>query len=253
METLQYKLQKFDPGVVVLDSGHRVMSMNFLAQKILGNILGNPIGRDVLQLHPEKSRAKIELLLRDGDGQCPAESPPPMTMIINIPDRVLLIKVTKLGDGSGAFSTCMMFYDLTDITTREHDDTGDDGKHKQLVKIPVVVRNRVILISLSDVAHMQAVGHYTNIFTSDQKHFCNLSLSDLELRLNPEQFMRVHRSHIISLHHVHSVERENEQYHVVLDTGDRAVVPRQQGAARSGEGIFRADLSINRPGAPAAA
>lgn len=225
METLQYKLQKFDPGVVMLDAEHRVVSMNFLAQKVLGNILGDPIGREVLQLHPEKSRAKIELLIREGEGQCPVESPPPMTMIINIPDRVLLIKVTKLYAGLRANATCMMFYDLTDITTREHVGEVEEGRPKQLVKIPVVLRNRVVLISLSDVVHMQAVGHYTRIFTSEQEHFCNLSLSDLELRLNPEQFMRTHRSHIISLPHVESVEREGEQYFVVLDTKDRPTVP----------------------------
>jgi len=43
-------------------------------------------------------------------------------------------------------------------------------------------------------------------------------LSDLELRLNPEQFMRTHRSHIINLQRVHMFEREDEQYRVVLDT-----------------------------------
>lgn len=238
METLQYKLQKFDPGVVLVDAEHRVVSMNYFAMKVLGDILGNPIGRDVLQMHPEKSRAKIELLLRDGEGECPLESPPPMTMIINIPDRVLLIKVTKLSDGQRTHSTCMMFYDLTDITTRDHSDEASEGKPKQLVKIPVVLRNRVVLVSLSDVTHMQAIGHYTRIFTFDQQHFCNLSLSDLEVRLNPGQFMRAHRSHIISLHHVYSVEREGEQYQVVLDTKDKEAVPVSRNHVAEIKGYF---------------
>jgi len=93
------------------------------------------------------------------------------------------------------------------------------------VKIPVLLLNRVVLLSMSDVVHMRADGHYTRIFTFDQDYFCNLSLSDLELRLNPEQFMRTHRSHIINLQRAHMFEREDEQYRVVLDTKDRTRVP----------------------------
>ena len=120
METLEYKLQKFDPGVVLLSADNRILAMNQIAQRVLSNIRGNPIGRDVLQLHPEKSKEKIQLLLRSGSeaGGGHTESPP-MTMMINIPDRVLLIKVTRLSDGSQDHGSCMMFYDLTDITTNE--------------------------------------------------------------------------------------------------------------------------------------
>lgn len=230
MESLEYKLQKFDPGVVLLDADNCVVAMNRVAQKVLGGIRGDPIGVEVLQLHPEKSREKIKLLLQVessavGEGRCPADSPPPMTMMINIPDRVLLVKVTKLSDGARIHSTCMMFYDLTDITTEEHRAGGHEGKPKPLLKIPVLLKNHVILLELSEVVHMQANGHYTRIFTFEQEHFCNLSLSDLELRLKPEQFMRTHRSHIINLNHVRTVERDSDQYIVILDTQDKAQVP----------------------------
>jgi hypothetical protein len=228
METLEYRLQKFDPGVVLLDANNRIVAMNQIAHRVLGDVRGNPIGHDVLQLHPEKSKEKIELLLRSGSeaGGGHVESPPPMTMMINIPDRVLLIKVTRLSDGSQDRGTCMMFYDLTDITTGEPSaKIGREGKPKQLVKIPVLLRNRVILLAMPDVVHMQAEGHYTRIFTFDQDHFCNLSLADLEHRLNPEQFFRTHRSHVVSLQHVRMVDRDGEQYRLVVDTKDQARVP----------------------------
>jgi hypothetical protein len=228
METFEYKLQKFDPGVVLLDADNRIVAMNQIAHRVLGNIGGNPIGRDVLQLHPEKSKEKIQLLLRSGSeaGGGPIESSPPMTMMINIPDRVLLIKVTRLSDGSQDHGSCMMFYDLTDITTSEPGaKTGREGRPKQLVKIPVLLRNRVVLLAMTDVVHLQADGHYTRIFTFDQDHFCNLSLTDLEQRLNQEQFMRTHRSHVVNLQHVRTVDRRGEQYRLVLDTKDQAHVP----------------------------
>jgi hypothetical protein len=228
-ETLEYKLQKFDPGVVLLDTHNRVVAMNDIAQRVLGNIRGDPMGRDVLQLHPEKSRQKIELLLRAGAADGHAASPPPMTMMINIPDRVLLIKVTKLSDGGQMQSTCMMFYDLTDITTRAGGRGSPAGRPKQLVKVPVLQHNRVVLLAMSDVVHMQAEGHYTRIFTFDQDYDCNLSLTDLEQRLSPDQFIRTHRSHIVNLQHVQTVERDGEQYRLALDTRDSARVPISRG------------------------
>lgn len=49
-----------------------------------------------------------------------------MTMMINIPDRVLLIKVAKMYGGTEDVGTCMIFYDLTDITTTPHQ--GDESE-----------------------------------------------------------------------------------------------------------------------------
>src|SRR6266436_5711514 len=118
METLQYKLQKFDPGVVLLSADNRILAMNQIAQRVLSNIRGNPIGRDVLQLHPEKSKEKIQLLLRSGsEADGGHTESPPMTMMINIPDRVLLIKVTRLFYCSLRHGRCIMFYALTALTT----------------------------------------------------------------------------------------------------------------------------------------
>ena len=54
-------------------------------------------GIDIVKLHPEKTQDKLRELLRQADSNgCPVRSPPPVTMMINIPDRVLLIKVSKL-------------------------------------------------------------------------------------------------------------------------------------------------------------
>ena len=48
MESLEYTLQKFDPGVVLLDANHHIVAMNQVAHRVLGNVRGDPIGRDAL-------------------------------------------------------------------------------------------------------------------------------------------------------------------------------------------------------------
>jgi len=75
VESFEHKLQRFDPGIVWLDINNRVMALNGVARQVLGVDVGNVIGQEILQLHPEKSRKKVEWVLSSSG--CPAESPPP--------------------------------------------------------------------------------------------------------------------------------------------------------------------------------
>jgi len=250
MESFYYKLQRFDPGVVLLDAENRIAGMNAVALRVLGEMQGDAIGRDVLQFHPEKSRDKIQLLLDAAEktARCPVDSPPPMTMMISIPDRVLLIKVTKLMGREASLGSCMVFYDLTDITTQA--DTSRPGEAaesasppRRLIKLPVLLHNRVLLLSLDDVVWMHSEAHYTTVHTRDQQYFCNLSLADLEERLDPERFLRTHRSFFINLHHAKTIEREGENYIVVMDGHKSPRVP----VGRSRIHALKEALGLTRP------
>ncbi|MEW5891059.1 MAG: PAS domain-containing transcriptional regulator [Pseudomonadota bacterium] len=227
METFEYKLQKFDPGVVLLDAENNVQALNNVGIRVLGGIRGDPIGKSVFQLHPGKSREKIEWLLQSAEkaAACPMDSPPPMTMMINIPDKVLLIKVSKLLSESKVVGTCLLFYDLTDITTKPRQEGDREGKPRLLFKLPVYSKNRVLLLDLDDVVHMESDGHYTKVYTSNTSHFCNLSLSDMETRLNREQYVRVHRCHLINIRHADTLEKIDDQYIMVMRGDNAARVP----------------------------
>ena len=73
-----------------------------------------PFEKMVLSFHPERSQPKVKFLL--DQAECPVSNPPPMTMIINIPERVLLIKVAKLSDLRGdTASYTLIFYDITEL------------------------------------------------------------------------------------------------------------------------------------------
>jgi hypothetical protein len=235
-ETFQHRLEQFNPGVVQLDRHNRVVAFNDVALQILGpaaeqtfGIRQNTLlGIDVLQLHPEKSREKLRLLLReDGTATCPVKSPPPMAMMINIPDRVLMIKVSKLIGAEGIVGTCMIFYDLTDVTTTPA-DRGDPlaaRRPRRLLKIPVYRKNRVVLLDLKDIVRFEGGGHYTTIVTRDDRYLSNLSLTDLEARLDEEVYVRVHRSHIVNLHFAAELIRDGEAIGLAMGDRDRTLVP----------------------------
>jgi hypothetical protein len=235
-QTFQHKLEQFNPGVVQLDRHNRVVAFNDVALQILGPAASQTfgvhqdtlLGMDVLQLHPDKSREKLRLLLReDGTAACPVKSPPPMAMMINIPDRVLMIKVSKLIGAEGIVGTCMIFYDLTDVTTTPA-DRGDPlaaRRPRLLLKIPVYRKNRVVLLDLKDIVRFEGGGHYTTIVTRDDRYLSNLSLTDLEARLDEQVYVRVHRSHIVNLHFAAELVRDGETIALAMGDRDRTQVP----------------------------
>lgn len=223
METFQHQLQKFDPGIVWLDVNNRVIALNYVATQILGANAEDVIGQEILQFHPEKSRSKVKWLLESSI--CPADSPPPMTMMINIPDRVLLMKVSKMFGGDEGVGTCMTFYDLTKITTTPYKGSNSGEQPRLLLRLPIYKDNKVILIDLNGVVHLKAEGHYTAVYTKKEQYLCNLSISALEGRLDKERFVRVHRSHMINVNFAKSFEKIDDQCTIIMDTPKNIAIP----------------------------
>lgn len=97
----------------------------------------------------------------------------------------------------------------------------------RLVKIPVASNKATILLDLDRIVSIQAEEHYSRVFTADASYFCGLSVSELEARLDPETFLRVHRSHIVNLQRATSFERRNDQG-VILIEGREVPVSRSK-------------------------
>ena len=243
-ETFQHRLEQFNPGVVWLDAQGHVTAFNDVALQVLGpageQSLGvaqdKLFGIDVVALHPEKSRDKLRFLLQSRDSEgCPVKSPPPLAMMINIPDRILMIKVSRMSGMHGMCGTCMIFYDVTDLTTEPSVDApiGATAAPRRLLKIPVYRKSRVILIDLKDIVRFQGDGHYTTIVTKDDRFLSNLSLSDLELRLDDALFVRVHRSHIVSLTHAVELLKGDESMNLVMGDANAASCPSAEPAPRN--------------------
>ena len=208
-----YLLERFDVGVVNLDLELRVMGMNDYARRCLPLQDKMPFGKIVTSFHPDAAKAKVKFLL--GQAECPVNNAPPMTMMINIPDRMLLIKVSKIGDAQGATTGfTLVFYDITEVVSHEAktgpaQGTREGGDKRQLRKIPTIKQNRVLLVDVPSVSFIRSEGHYTWVHTGQGSQFCNLNIGDLESRLDPQLFLRVHRSYIVNLSHVDEIVRHD--------------------------------------------
>jgi two-component system LytT family response regulator len=95
-----------------------------------------------------------------------------------------------------------------------------------LMNILVSVRNKLIKIPTDQIIQIKAEGNYARLTTADNSHLSSYGISKLEQKLNPQQFIRVHRSTLINITYVKEVYSYPSSYEVVLDNGDVVKVSR---------------------------
>lgn len=225
-----YLFEKFEVGVIHLDAQRTVLAMNDFARKVLPVGEKQPFDKLVTSFHPERSKPKVNFLL-DQASSCPVANAVPMTMIINIPEQVLLIKVTRLADHLGhTTGFVLVFYDVTQVVSQDVQPPAEKpASSVRLQRIPMVANHRVAFVDAQDVLCLESQAHYTRVLTREGFHFCNLSIGDLESRLDPERFMRVHRCFIVNLHAVASLEREGSKTLIALKGVRRDPIPVSRG------------------------
>lgn len=235
-----YLFERFEVGVIHLDAQRNVLAMNDFARKVLPVAEKQPFEKLVTSFHPERSRPKVEFLL-DQAAVCPIAGNTPMTMIINIPEQVLLIKVTRLAGPDGRTTGfVLVFYDVTQVVSDEPAASAPATATRRLTRIPMVANHKVAFVDTAEVLALESQAHYTRILTADGFHFCNLSIGDLAARLDPERFLRVHRCHIVNLGAVAQVERSGGRTQILLRGRNPGPVP----VARTEVARLRAALGL---------
>jgi DNA-binding LytR/AlgR family response regulator len=89
----------------------------------------------------------------------------------------------------------------------------------------MIANQKVSFVDTQDVLCLESQAHYTRVLTAEGFHFCNLSIGDLELRLDPAQFQRVHRRFIVNLKAVQELGREGTKTHLVLKGKKNQPIP----------------------------
>ncbi|HEX6134776.1 MAG TPA: LytTR family DNA-binding domain-containing protein [Longimicrobiales bacterium] len=86
---------------------------------------------------------------------------------------------------------------------------------------------RACFVNASDIDWIEAVGNDVRLHAGDQAHLMKAAISELERRLDPAQFMRIHRSTIVNLDRIGHIEPYGgSDYQVVLRDGTKLRVSR---------------------------
>ena len=94
-------------------------------------------------------------------------------------------------------------------------------------RIAVRVKSRILLINPASVEWVEAYGNYVRIHTGDHAHLVRGTISGYEKHLAPSGFIRVHRSALVNIAHVMSLEPVvSGDYTVHLASGRDVVLSR---------------------------
>lgn len=97
------------------------------------------------------------------------------------------------------------------------------------------IGNTIIPFTVDSVARFEASGSYVAAHTQRRRYLLNVSLSELEERLDPQRFRRIHRQHIVNLDCVTSIEPyDNRRVAVKLNDGSSVVASRAGSQALRG-------------------
>lgn len=66
-----------------------------------------------------------------------------------------------------------------------------------LRRVIVHERGRSLIVPLADVQRFSAAGNYVEVHTAAKRHLVRATLARLAQRLDPAEFLRVHRSHLV--------------------------------------------------------
>jgi two-component system, LytTR family, response regulator len=93
-------------------------------------------------------------------------------------------------------------------------------------RILVQIGQKLVNIAVIDIIWIEADGDYSKLITAKGNYLSNYGISTLELKLNPNSFIRVHRSSLINLSCIKEVQKHISSYDVIMQNGDVVRVSR---------------------------
>lgn len=127
-------------------------------------------------------------------------------------------------------------------TSLQKPDQGSGRAHDAnpyTTRIVFKSRGRILFLPVSDIRWIGAEENYVRICTGAETHLLRETMANLEDKLDPETFLRVHRSSFVNLQYVKEVRTEpNGDFSVVLVGGHK--VPMSRGyRSRVSEWVMR--------------
>ena len=105
------------------------------------------------------------------------------------------------------------------------DEQMASNRYEKLINIKD--RGQIFRVDVDTIEKIDAAGDYMCIYTGDNTLILRETMKDLEKRLDPRRFQRVHRSTIVNLDLVRQVKpHTNGECFLVLDSGSQVKVSR---------------------------
>lgn len=85
---------------------------------------------------------------------------------------------------------------------------GDSNKtvNEFIDRLVVKTDGRMFFVKTNDIIRIKAAGKHLEIKTQDKNHLIRKTMNEIETKLNPDHFIRIHRSAIINIDHIKEIQ-----------------------------------------------
>lgn len=105
-------------------------------------------------------------------------------------------------------------------STQRHAVVAPSNPADTIDRFLVKTDGRILFFEASEIEWMEAASNYVEIHTGSQSYLVRHTMNELEKKLNPKQFLRIHRSFIVNLAKIRGVQPCNSgEYMVRLQNG----------------------------------
>ena len=131
--------------------------------------------------------------------------------------RARLLTILQTGEGERAM---------------DHEDASPSmapSRSRYMERIPVEMRGKVRVVPVQEIDFIMADGPYAELYSGDRKYVIRESMQNLEDKLDPDRFIRTHRSVIVRLDLIETLHKgAGGDYEVQLKSGRRLRVSRSR-------------------------
>jgi two-component system LytT family response regulator len=111
------------------------------------------------------------------------------------------------------------------------DDLLEQMKQKDnfIERILIKATNRIYFIRVGEMDWIESAGNYVEIHTGKETHLLRETMNNLETKLNPSKFLRIHRSVIVNIDQIKEMQPDvDNNYIVILKCGKQLTMSRGQ-------------------------
>ena len=106
---------------------------------------------------------------------------------------------------------------LAEALRRAAEGAGSEARAApEQARVSVLQGDTTVLVEVASVRWVQAQGDYARLHTGEGSYLLRVALADLEKRWAEHGFVRIHRSHLVNLHHAQRVVHRQGKMSVQL-------------------------------------
>ena len=98
--------------------------------------------------------------------------------------------------------------------------------NQYMQRIQVRIGEKIVLVPVDEIVRFKSEDKYTVIYTPTSQYVIDVPLIELEKKLDPQEFVRVHRAHLLAIDYIAEIQRGDVgRLCVVLKDKARTAIP----------------------------